>query len=682
MLALSGAARGADDRLGEVVVTAPASRAERPAGDPTAFGSVIDTRAAPTEVTSLPEALGEAVGVQVRRFGGLGEFSTLSIRGSSAGQVQVYLDGVPLSRAQSDVVNLADVPLDAVDHVEVYRGTTPLAFAQAGAGGVVNVVTRSPGDRPLGAASASYGSFGTRRIDVARAATSGAWDWLAFGHYLGATNDFTFLNDFGTPVNTRDDREETRRNDAFNEGGATARVGWHDGPLALRLTADGFAKDAGLAGLAVLQAHDAHLLTSRELAQLDGRLSPLVALPVQMDAQAWVVHQRDAFDDPRGEIALVPTDKVSSDTAGGLQLLSRGTIGAHQAPGVLLAGGWESFGSHDALGVAPDAPDRTRLRGTVAAEDEIVFLDERVAFVPGIRWEVFRDEFPGTAGVPAVLGAGGVRREDFLSPHGGVRIEAVRSARLTLTLLGNAGRWAREPNLQELFGDQGVIQGNRALRPEVAFNRDAGFHLDVAPVGPLADAALEYAHFDNAVDDLIVLVQNSQRIVHPENVSAASVRGDEVVLRGRLWRRVGLVLNYTHQRARDTSDVTFLRGKALPGRPSDEAFAHVELAWSPSRPLPLGPRLARLWPGRVFYEANVIADDFLDRANVRRVDSRILQNVGLELALPVPGVRVTLEAKNLGDDETRDVLGFPVPGRSYFATVSYGFGRAGDEPAR
>src|SRR5581483_11620195 len=99
----------------------------------------------------------------------------------------------------------------AVDHVEVYRGTTPLAFAQAGAGGVVNVVTRSPGDRPLGAASASYGSFGTRRIDVARAATSGAWDWLAFGHYLGATNDFTFLNDFGTPVNTRDDREETRR---------------------------------------------------------------------------------------------------------------------------------------------------------------------------------------------------------------------------------------------------------------------------------------------------------------------------------------------------------------------------------------------------------------------------------------------------------------------------------------
>ena len=52
--------------------------------------------------------------------------------------------------------------------------------------------------------------------------------------------------------------------------------------------------------------------------------------------------------------------------------------------------------------------------------------------------------------------------------------------------------------------------------------------------------------------------------------------------------------------------------------------------------------------------------------------------MGLELALPLHGVRLTLEAKNVGDDRTRDVLGFPLPGRALFATVSYGFG--GREP--
>jgi hypothetical protein len=54
----------------------------------------------------------------------------------------------------------------------------------------------------------------------------------------------------------------------------------------------------------------------------------------------------------------------------------------------------------------------------------------------------------------------------------------------------------------------------------------------------------------------------------------------------------------------------------------------------------------------------------------------VLHGVGLELGLrPLPGVTAAFEVKNLGDDHTQDVLGFPLPGRAVFATVSYGFGR-------
>src|SRR6185369_9788883 len=157
--------------------TAPPVRDDAPAPrDPTAFASVIETREAATTVETLTEALSNTVGVQVRRFGGLGDFSTVSVRGFSPGQVQVYLDGVPLSRADNEVVNLSDLPLDAVDHVEVYRGTTPLIFSQSGPGGVVNVVTRRPGTTPLAAAAGSYGSFETRKGSLAGAASSGAWE--------------------------------------------------------------------------------------------------------------------------------------------------------------------------------------------------------------------------------------------------------------------------------------------------------------------------------------------------------------------------------------------------------------------------------------------------------------------------------------------------------------------------
>jgi len=110
VLAAAVTSAAADERLGEVVVTAPSLAERRAAEDPTAFATVIETGAAPTEVKTLTDVLADAVGVQVRRYGGLGDFSTVSIRGSSAGQVQLYLDGVPLSRAENEVVNLADLP--------------------------------------------------------------------------------------------------------------------------------------------------------------------------------------------------------------------------------------------------------------------------------------------------------------------------------------------------------------------------------------------------------------------------------------------------------------------------------------------------------------------------------------------------------------------------------------------
>ena len=133
-----------------------------------------------------------------------------------------------------------------MERVEVYRGSTPLRFAQAGPGGVINVVTRSPGSTPVTAASASYGSFETRKVDLTRSASDGNWDYLVFGHYLGTKGNFTFTEDNGTPENPADDREVTRINNDFNLGSLTARVGWrpYDG-VSFALTSDTFWRDRG-----------------------------------------------------------------------------------------------------------------------------------------------------------------------------------------------------------------------------------------------------------------------------------------------------------------------------------------------------------------------------------------------------------------------------------------------------
>jgi hypothetical protein len=65
-----------------------------------------------------------------------------------------------------------------------------------------------------------------------------------------------------------------------------------------------------------------------------------------------------------------------------------------------------------------------------------------------------------------------------------------------------------------------------------------------------------------------------------------------------------------------------------------------------------------------------------------RVGSRIYHGLGLDLALPWAGLHVAWELKNFTNDQTVDALGFPLPGRSVFVTLSRGFGASsGSRPS-
>src|SRR5580765_6649880 len=75
---------------------------------PTAATSDIPTRAAGRAVENISDLLVQTPGVHVQQYGGLGAFSTVSLRGAPAGQVAVLLDGVPLNSAAHSVTNLAD----------------------------------------------------------------------------------------------------------------------------------------------------------------------------------------------------------------------------------------------------------------------------------------------------------------------------------------------------------------------------------------------------------------------------------------------------------------------------------------------------------------------------------------------------------------------------------------------
>jgi len=97
-------------RLPEILIEAERiSEIEQLRGRPT-FLTIIPMDDAGHRISSAAEYLAQTVGVHVRTTGGYGAYSTASVRGSSAKQVRVFLDGIPFNQAQSGIVDLSDLP--------------------------------------------------------------------------------------------------------------------------------------------------------------------------------------------------------------------------------------------------------------------------------------------------------------------------------------------------------------------------------------------------------------------------------------------------------------------------------------------------------------------------------------------------------------------------------------------
>ena len=219
-------ARAEDPLLGTIEVRA-AKDATPTVRDESAFATVVPIADQPAEIDTLADVLDETVGVQVRRYGGLGDFATVSIRGSTPGQVGVFFDGVALTRARSETINLADLPLDQLGRVEIYRGVSPLDLSSSALAGAINLVSRAPDAVPRFSLLAGGGSFGTRKVSMAGSAARGALAALVSATYLGTEGDFEFEDDNGTLQNPGDDRRTTRKNNAFDSGEALAKLVGH-----------------------------------------------------------------------------------------------------------------------------------------------------------------------------------------------------------------------------------------------------------------------------------------------------------------------------------------------------------------------------------------------------------------------------------------------------------------------
>ncbi len=649
---------GAAAAPGDSVVLLPGVRVERtrPGGEarrrlPTASVTEIEAGAAGRAMESVSDLLGEAAGVRVQQYGGLGAFSTVSLRGAPPGQVAIFLDGVPLTAAAHGVVSLGDLPATAIERVEVYRGSAPLALGPAGPAGAINLVTvAAPG---LRAARVARGAFGTWEGRASAGARRGPLDALLHVGHQRSRGDFRYPDDNGTPFNPDDDSLSTRVNNRFAATSLLAGAGWRPAPgWRLAARAETFRKAQGVPGLGAVPALDTRLAHTRALARFEVARAGGGAAPTARLA-AGLGRERTRFRDPGAELGLGRHD--SDDRTGSADLtvdfewreLPRGLS---LAAGAAVRGEWAR--PTDAADGHPDPPPSRRelagahagLQWRPAGERLVLHLAaRRDRLRDGIRW-VEAGGLPRSSEV----------RRSLDAPQAGVRVTG--PARIELRANTAAAR--RAPDFLELFGNQGSAAGNPALRPERVRNADLGFAWSGAPARGLA-LTVDLTHFESWADDLIVYVRHSQSSVRAENVARARIRGEELSLRLAAARGFAASLGATRLDARDHGPVPHWHGRRLPLRPAAQGF------------LRLDGRRGRF---RAVGDLQYIGADFLDRANLRSVPDRLLAGASLSFEPGVAGLRITVEGRNLGDDRVSDVGGFPLPGRAVFASCELRLG--------
>lgn len=603
---------------------------------------------------SLPQVLEQAAGVNIRRQGGLGSFSTISIRGSTAEQVQIYLDGVPLNRATGGGVNLGDLPVGGIESIEIYRGAVPARFGGNSIGGVVHLRTRQVSGESRARVHAGVGVFGTRRMGASASGSRGPWRLLALVDYEGSDNNFRFWDDNGTEYNPHDDEWTERLNADFRSlrGLFKVRRPWLGSTVQVHTSLD--VNHRGIPGIGNYQSLHTRFDTWRSTTEVEvfGTLNAMRAAGYRLSAYHLI--QTEEYSNLQGEVgAGTQHDRNRTHSLG-----SRAEINAlvPRLGLVTVFAGWrrERFDPENLLEPASLLLDSRRVGYRGGAEAEMPLVGDRLQVSAGAQVEVLDDRFWDQE-IIAVQAPSRDHVERLWGHRLGLRLQLADS----WTLQGHRGRYQRPPSFYELFGDRGAVAGNVDLVSESGVNWDAGlvYRARTAPATGVEHA--EVAYYDNRTDDLIRFIQNSQRVSRPHNIGRARTRGLEKRAQVRVLSRLVLAGNYVYQRPENLSLFSYERGNDLPNAPRHRANLRAS---------------ARAERVGLYYEVSRESRHFLDRANLRPVPRRAVHGIGGTVPVAA-GVEVAWEIRNLTDNQVADLWGYPLPGRAAFASIRYELNR-------
>lgn len=611
-------------KLHEVLVTAtrePALTSEVPVATQIISRAEIERSAA----QNVGEVLENSTGLFVRNYGSLGSLKTASIRGANDNQVLILLDGQRLNQAQGLAPDLSDIPLHIIERVEIIRGGHSALYGTDAVGGVINLITRSAANQQSvsGHLNSSLGSFGTRVVEANFGQKLARWDYFVAHNYTEGDGDFKFDDAAGNrAVRTNND------------------VRWHDTFLKLQ-----YAATPTSVLSAYVQFHDADRgapgplsFSSETAAQKDRswkyRLtySQRFSSNFDVQAQAFLYKFKQNFDDPN------PVFPISSEHK-------------NDAYGLSLQGNWRALNINSITAGyefredkinSTDVAAQKRTTHSWFVQDQIKLPlrgFSQISLIPALRVDKFTDV------------------DAQLSPKFGFLYNYFSDVQFSVR--GSFGRSYRLPSFNDLYWPAGPFtEGNPDLVPEKGLGYDFGALFNFKAVGYWS---LEINYFNTHLKNLILWGPRQDGVFSPDNVQQADIDGVETRVAFRDPRRfVNFTVDYNYLNAVDDSDDPLRNGKQLIYRPKHKVDVNLGLNFRRIE-------LNGLW--------RLVGKRFSNAANSTFLASYHQADLSAAWRQPfhLGEIRIQLAVKNVFDEQTPIIEGFPIPGREYRTTLAFDF---------
>ncbi|MGD1945767.1 MAG: carboxypeptidase-like regulatory domain-containing protein [Croceivirga sp.] len=651
--------------------------------------TVLETEEAKLKSLDLGGVLARVQGVNVRRSGGLGAASSFSLNGFTGRQVRFFIDGIPLDFVGVSN-NIANIPVNLLDRVEIYRGVVPIKFGADALGGAVNLVTSKTGTGTRGDVSYQVGSFNTHRVaanlnfNPKNSKLYATFD----GFFDYSNNDYQIEVDL--PVATGPNRGQivpttvNRFHDDYRAFGATAVLGLSDTLFNSNLSFRAFYFDS----FKEIQNNNFMTIPYGEPITAGNIFGTLLKWEKQWSERfdfditaGWSLNRRELVDTSTcvfnwlGEcIANNNPGEIDLFTPFDQEIQDYRFVGRFNLRHLIGKNGVLSFNS------SPNYTERTgnNRRITDPNVPDILEADRRLFnLVNGLdfSWSI-PDKLKHSVFVKNYLQRINAQEIGLLGTNDNI-IE--RNSTEVLWGGGTNVRWpiteyvaikasyeytARIPTAAEVFGDGILTRPNLDLRPERSHNVNLGVTLSDFYN---KDWQFELNGFYRDAEDLILLLAFGNILINNNVFSSRSV-GAECSWRYAFFdKRLVLSGNATYQDFRNTSgEGAFgaFEGDRIPNQPYFFANFLAQYQLSPDNAINgINLFLDSRYVNEFFFNWESISSQ-----NRPVIPSQFTTNIGATWSGKLYGkdLSITGEVQNIFDADVFDLFSVQLPGRAFF----------------